>query len=164
MRAFVVPIRQVFFMTWLILYHHHKYYTQNNPHCEWQHKWLNNWNKAEKMRHNTRWAATWQNQQSDSAPSEDSDQPGHPPSQIRLGGCPGWSESSMGAQSLCWFYHVAAQIIKFSSSLLQEYIITKNKIHEHSIKRTHFEPLHEKTCFWCLRPGMTQTSLLRQRD
>ena len=30
------------------------------------------------------WAATWQNQQSDCAPSEDSDQPGHPPSPIRV--------------------------------------------------------------------------------
>ena len=30
------------------------------------------------------WAATWQNQQSDYAPSEDSDQPGHPPSLIRV--------------------------------------------------------------------------------
>ena len=29
------------------------------------------------------WAATWQNQQNDCAPSEDSDQPGHPPSLIR---------------------------------------------------------------------------------
>ena len=56
------------------------------------------------------------------APSEDSDQPGHPPSQwvpedpmffmrtaknlIRLGGCPGWSESSLGAEVilLVWSY------------------------------------------------------------
>ena len=30
------------------------------------------------------WAMTWQNQQSDCAPSEDSDQPGHPPSLIRV--------------------------------------------------------------------------------
>ena len=30
------------------------------------------------------WAATWQNQQSDFAPSEDSDQPWHPPSLIRV--------------------------------------------------------------------------------
>ena len=30
------------------------------------------------------WAATWQNQQSDCAPSEDSDQPGHPSSRIRV--------------------------------------------------------------------------------
>ena len=27
---------------------------------------------------------------------------------IRLGGCPGWSESSLGAHSFCWFCHVAA--------------------------------------------------------
>ena len=30
------------------------------------------------------WAATWQNQQNGCAPSEDSDQPGHPPSLIRV--------------------------------------------------------------------------------
>ena len=72
------------------------------------------------------WASTWQNQQSDCAPSEDTDQPGHPlvrsesllcaffvrtaKTLIRLGGCPGWSESSLGAQSLCWFCHVAAHM------------------------------------------------------
>ena len=32
------------------------------------------------------WAATWQNQQSDCAPSKDSVQPGHPPSLIRVFG------------------------------------------------------------------------------
>ena len=31
-----------------------------------------------------KWATTWQNQQSDCAPSEDTDQPGHPPSLIRV--------------------------------------------------------------------------------
>ena len=30
------------------------------------------------------WDASWQNQQNDCAPSEDSDQPGHPPSLIRV--------------------------------------------------------------------------------
>ena len=30
---------------------------------------------------------------------------------IRLGGCLGWSESSLGAYSLCWFCHVVAHII-----------------------------------------------------
>ena len=30
---------------------------------------------------------------------------------IRLGGCPGWSESSLGAHSFCWFCHVVAQIL-----------------------------------------------------
>ena len=28
---------------------------------------------------------------------------------IRLGGCPSWSKSSLGAPSFCLFYHVAAQ-------------------------------------------------------
>ena len=32
----------------------------------------------------SKWAATWQNQQNDCASSEDSDQPGHPPSLIRV--------------------------------------------------------------------------------
>ena len=68
------------------------------------------------------------------APSEDWDQPGHPPSLIsvfavrmkkawvlsyplsaqrrliRLDGWPGWSESSLGAQSVCLFCHEAAHI------------------------------------------------------
>ena len=30
---------------------------------------------------------------------------------IRLGRCPGWSKPSLGAESLCWFCHVAAQIM-----------------------------------------------------
>ena len=30
---------------------------------------------------------------------------------IRLGGCPGLSESLLGAHSLCWFCHVAAEMI-----------------------------------------------------
>ena len=29
---------------------------------------------------------------------------------IRLDGCPGWSETSLGAQSFCWFCHEAAHI------------------------------------------------------
>ena len=29
---------------------------------------------------------------------------------VRLGGCPGWSESSLGARPHCWFCHVAAHI------------------------------------------------------
>ena len=69
-----------------------------------------------------KWATTWQNKQNGCAPNKDSDQPGHPPSLIRvfavrmnktwvlsyplsaqrrlwirLGGSPGWSVSSLGA-------------------------------------------------------------------
>ena len=58
------------------------------------------------------WATSWQNQQNVYGPSEDSDQPGHPPSLIShhlrsmqtaktliwLGRCPGRSESPLRAQ------------------------------------------------------------------
>ena len=36
--------------------------------------------------------------------------------QYAICGCPGWSESSLGAQSLCWFCHVAAHIMNFGSN------------------------------------------------
>ena len=35
-------------------------------------------------RNATKWAALWQNQQNEYVPSEDSDQPGHLPSLIRI--------------------------------------------------------------------------------
>ena len=87
------------------------------------------------------------------APSEDSDQPGHPPNlislhcalnrklrvqcffmrtgktQIRLGGCPGWSESSLGAQvillvlSCCGSYYETqrnrSNVILFQYSMIR---------------------------------------------
>ena len=82
---------------------------------------------------------TWQNQQNECAPSEDSDQPDqslrcpheeslgpYPPNErtaktlIRLGRCPGWSESLLGAHSLCSFCYVAAQM----SCIMRKGIIT----------------------------------------
>ena len=74
------------------------------------------------------------------APSEDSDQPGHPPSLIRVFAvrmnkdwvlsyslCAqwrlirlGWSESSLGAQTFCWFCHEAAQISLIMLCLLDQ--------------------------------------------
>ena len=53
------------------------------------------------------------------APSEDSDQPGHLPSLIRLGGCPGRSESSLGTHAMlfCWFCHEAAQMFIFAGKM-----------------------------------------------
>ena len=35
----------------------------------------------------------------------------------RLGGCPGWSESSLGAHSCCWVCHVATQIINHHENI-----------------------------------------------
>ena len=34
---------------------------------------------------------------------------------IRLDGCPGWSESSLGAHSFCWFCHVAVHLVSMHS-------------------------------------------------
>ena len=39
---------------------------------------------ASRNTQNINWVATWQNQQNDCAPSEDSDQPGHPPNLISV--------------------------------------------------------------------------------
>ena len=82
------------------------------------------------------WAASWQNQQNGMCTQRSSDQPGHPPTGslirvfavrmkkawvlsyplsaqrrlFRLGGCQGWSESSLGAKSVYWFCHEAAHL------------------------------------------------------
>ena len=34
---------------------------------------------------------------------------------VRLGGCPGWSESSLGARSFCWFCHASAQMVSMNT-------------------------------------------------
>ena len=68
-----------------------------------------------KRRLRSAWAST-QSDQSLRCPHEESFGPWLPiertaKTQISLGGgCPGWSESSLGAHSLCWFCHEAAQI------------------------------------------------------
>ena len=72
------------------------------------------------------WAASWQNQQNDCTPSEDSDQPGHPSSLIRVfavhsvgswgpnvSSCGHerlWSDwaNALGAHPFCWFWQEAA--------------------------------------------------------
>ena len=52
----------------------------------------------------TGWAISWQTNKMACAPSEDSDQPGHPPSWSETSGCP--HEESLGSQLpvdwLCW--------------------------------------------------------------
>ena len=83
-----------------------------------------------------KWVASWQNQQNDCAPSEDSDQPGHSPSLIRVFAVrmkkawvlsypmstqrrlwSGWADVQADLSlrwahmPFCWFCHEAAQII-----------------------------------------------------
>ena len=54
------------------------------------------------------WAASWQKQQSGCAPSEDSDQPGHPPSLIRLAGAQADLSLRWAHSHIVGFYHEAA--------------------------------------------------------
>ena len=106
------------------------------------------------------WATAWQINEMTCAPSEDSDQPGHPSNLIRiftvhfmdsqgpkasscgqrrlirLGGCACWSESSLGAQVILF-------VLSCSGS---------------------YEPRHEKTWLRGVWPSETQTGLLSSRD
>ena len=56
---------------------------------------------------------------------------------IRLGGCPGWSESSLGAHSFCWFCHVADQIaiyLLYHPYYHRTVLKTVRVIHRHNLK------------------------------
>ena len=99
----------------------------------------------------TKWAAARQNQPNRFAPSEDSDQPGHSPSLIRvftvhfigsyepndsscgrrrlirLGGCPVWSESLLGAHLFCWFCRAEARIFFVIASSRSFYCASKQQ-------------------------------------
>ena len=83
--------------------------------CIWAASWQNQQNGMCAQR---RLRSAWASAQSDHSlrcPYEESLGPKLPIQRtaktlIRLGGCPGWSESSLGAQSFCWFCHEAAHI------------------------------------------------------
>ena len=78
------------------------------------------------------WATTRQNQQNECVYSENSDQPGHPPSLIRVSSDlmkKAWvlsyplnaqrrlGSESLGAHSFCWFWHVVAHFRLFFSQI-----------------------------------------------
>ena len=62
---------------------------------------------------------------------------------IRLGGCPGWSESSLGAQLLCWFCHVAAHLIQSWKKLIIIHSCNRNKFLDGATD------VRVNTFFWC---------------
>ena len=74
------------------------------------------WNLSHDMIKPTKWGcASAQSDQSLRCPHEESLGPQLPIERtaktlIRLGRCPGWSESLLGAYSLCWFCHVTAYL------------------------------------------------------
>ena len=143
---------------------------------------------------------TRQNQQSQCAPCQDSDQPGNLPSLIRdaqvdqslrclyeeslgpqlptertvktlirLGECPGWSESLLGAHSFCWFCHVVAQKVLWHV-LHQTITIFQNQsrvwwvLCENIIKTDDRKPLWQKKVylftFQIFRPKQRRTMVL----
>ena len=53
---------------------------------------------------------------------------------IRLGGCPGWSESLLGAHSFCWFCHVAAYASDSISSLRAWILLVKVQLSQAETK------------------------------
>ena len=57
---------------------------QNAVYTVTQHLTSRHWHWHEDFLGMNIWATTWQNQQNECAPSEDSDQPGHPPSLITI--------------------------------------------------------------------------------
>ena len=107
-----------------------------------------------------KWAASWQNQQNDFAPSNDLDQLGHPPSLIRvfavrmkkawvlsyplsawqrlirLGGCTGWSESSLGAHAASLVLSWGSTNVMFSE-VLWWYTYTHLVYKEHNDQTSH---------------------------
>ena len=66
--------------------------------------------------------------------------------QISLGGCPGWSESSLGAQSFCWFWHEGAQMLfefKRETDILQ-------KNHSVNVKQGCHQLVINKRIWWSI--------------
>ena len=103
------------------------------------------------------------------APSEDSDQPGHPPSLIRVFAvymkktwvlsyplsaqrrlCSDWADAQADLSlcwahmPFCWFCHVAAQVlISYEGSQFLAKLFSYIVVHQMLVV---FEPDHEKTC------------------
>ena len=74
---------------------------------------------------------------------------------IRLGGCPGRSESSLGAHSFCWLCHVAAQF-RFTPPTEAEDVRDARRMI--SNKRGLFEPAHEIMALFVLRKRILQNA------
>ena len=122
------------------------------------------------------WATSWQNQQNDCAPSEDSDQPG--PSLIRIFAVRmkkawvlsyplsaqrrPWSDwvDAQADLSLCWVHSHFVGFVMRWLSLKQ--VQKKRKWFKLNVIR---KPCHKKTCLWGQWPGSkTQTGLFSYRD
>ena len=82
---------------------------------------------------------------------------------IRLGGCPGWSESSPGTQSFCWFCHEAAQmvIIFLHTRSLGTQKHRSYKFYQFCVKFSEFVPkkvMFSSLWHWCHHIWLKMTS------
>ena len=109
----------------------------------------------------------------DCAPSEDSDQPGHPPSLIRVfavrmkkcRGCPGWSESSLGSQSFCWFLLVLSwggSFCKWITPMIQRIRTYWNSTDMTVAAHTN-EPPRDKTNKMACPPSLIRVFAVRMK-
>ena len=89
---------------------------------------------------------------------------------IRLGGCPGWSESSLGALSLCWFCRAMALFLAAFCLSVQKAEHLMKIVHCVSGSKSWFywrfmlfatanESHHDKTNKMSVRPAKTLISL-----
>ena len=81
---------------------------------------------------------------------------------IRLGGCPGWSESSLGTQSFCWFCHVTAHIcLKIKLQTAVKSCTTGSNWNQLQLLSSNIEMsrLTTKPTKQHVRPAKTQISL-----
>ena len=67
---------------------------------------------------------------------------------IRLGGCPGWFQSSLGAQPHCWFCHEAAYIYVTDTCTFGKYLLSQ----KHKVTINHSGFCLDVTIGWELQP------------
>ena len=89
---------------------------------------------------------------------------------IKLGGCPGWSESFLGTQSFCWFCHEVAHFsyIRLTNGWLWRLLWTETQLKfaknltSNGNQRVELKlsRITRKPLFGVLRPGKIQTGLL----
>ena len=125
-------------------------------------------------------AATWQNQQSECASSEDSDQAGHPPSLIRVFAVRmkiAWVHSyPLSAQRRLWSDWADAQAdlsLRWAHTHFVGFVMSRLKLADNlgseqsailASVTVCYEPRHEKTCLRVFWPGKTQTGLRSHSD
>ena len=91
----------------------------------------------------------------------------HSAALIRLGGCPGWPESSLGAHELGLILFIFYPNIFFICTQTYTFIARfciQLSVHFIYMAQVKNEPCHEKTCLRGLWPGKTQPGQLSYRD